>query len=242
MIRTGVLTPHAAIGPEAEFPEMAPGQIVTCVARVSIRTGQPTAFELRTLTAAPLDEAAATLEGGSVDVTAYASTTSAYAIGFDAEARLVSRLSTRLGTPAASTCASAVLALSALSVERVALVHPPWFDAEENELGTAYFRSQGFNVVFAGSAALPEDPHGFDAADVCQWTAQNVSGEPEAVFIGGNGFRAAAAIAPLEAELGLPVLTANQVLLWNLLAEAGAAVEVSGYGRLFAHAPQQAGR
>jgi maleate isomerase len=135
-----------------------------------------------------------------------------------------------------------VLALSALSVERVALVHPPWFDAEENELGTAYFRSQGFDVVLAASAGLPEDPRRFGATDVCQWTARHVSGEAEAVFIGGNGFRAAAAIAPLEAELGLPVLTANQVLLWNLLAEAGAAVEVSGYGRLFAHAPQPPGR
>jgi len=35
--------------------------------------------------------------------------------------------------------------------------------------------------------------------------------------------------------LGRPVLTANQVLLWNLLGQASASVEISGYGRLFAH-------
>jgi maleate cis-trans isomerase len=32
----------------------------------------------------------------------------------------------------------------------------------------------------------------------------------EAVFIGGNGFRAAGAIAPLEKAIGRPILTSNQ--------------------------------
>jgi maleate cis-trans isomerase len=32
-----------------------------------------------------------------------------------------------------------------------------------------------------------------------------------------------------------PALTSNQVLLWNLLRQTGAAFEVTGYGRLFAH-------
>jgi maleate isomerase len=56
-------------------------------------------------------------------------------------------------------------------------------------------------------------------------------------FTVGNGFRAAGAIAALEAALGRPVLTSNQVLLWNLLAHAGATFEVSGYGRLFVRKP-----
>jgi maleate isomerase len=244
VIRVGVLTPHAAIGPEAEFAEMAPGRVVTCVARVSAggRTGQPSTSELRALTASPLDEAAARLDGSSVDAIGYASTTSAYAIGFEAEEALVSRLAERLGTPVASTCAATVLVLRVLGTERVALVHPPWFGTAENELGTAYFQSQGFDVVSAASADLPDDPRRISAADVLTWTARAVSGDTEAVFIGGNGFRAAGAVAALEAELGVPVLTANQVLFWNLLVEAGAPFEVSGYGRLFAYARQPAGR
>jgi maleate isomerase len=65
-----------------------------------------------------------------------------------------------------------------------------------------------------------------------------VSRAAEAVFIAGNGFRAAGAIGALEAALGRPVLTANQVLLWHLLAETGATCEVGGYGRLFTHDPR----
>jgi hypothetical protein len=39
VIRVGVLTPHAAIGPEAEFPAIAPGRIEPVVARVSAERG-----------------------------------------------------------------------------------------------------------------------------------------------------------------------------------------------------------
>jgi AcrR family transcriptional regulator len=35
VIRIGVLTPHRAVGPEEELPAMAPGRVLTCVARVS---------------------------------------------------------------------------------------------------------------------------------------------------------------------------------------------------------------
>jgi maleate isomerase len=57
--------------------------------------------------------------------------------------------------------------------------------------------------------------------------------EADAVFIGGNGLRAVGTIEALEEDLGIPVLTANQVLLWHLLRLAGTRTPVTGYGRLF---------
>ena len=244
--RIGVLTPHAAPGAEAEFTEMAPGRVVSCVARVPSdgasavgAGGSPTSpAELRALTAAEHLDPAAEQLGGSMDVIGYASTSSAYAIGFDAEVAFLSRLSRRVGIPVVATCASAVLALGVLDAGRIALVDPPWFDAELNELGAAYFRSQGFDVVSSASAGLSQDPRQIDADSVFEWTSRHVPDEVEAVFIGGNGFRAAGAIAPLEDALGRPVLTSNQALLWNLLAHAGATFRVEGYGQLFAHETQ----
>jgi maleate isomerase len=55
-----------------------------------------------------------------------------------------------------------------------------------------------------------------------------------AVYIGGNGLRAVGIIQALEEELQRPVLTANQVLFWNLLRLARTRVAVTNYGRLFA--------
>jgi maleate isomerase len=68
---------------------------------------------------------------------------------------------------------------------------------------------------------------------VVDWASRRVADEAEAIFIGGNGFRAAAAIDALEEATGRPVLESNQVLLWGILAEAGASFPVRGYGRLF---------
>jgi maleate isomerase len=224
---------------------MAPGRVLTCVARVSAdapavgaRAGPTTPAALRELTASPLlDEAAVLLGRGSVDAIGYASTSSGYAIGFDAEAAFVTRLSRRVGVPVLATCAAAVLALRVLDVERIALVDPPWFDAELNELGAAYFQRAGFDVVSSTSAALLRDARRIDPVAVYEWTSRHVSGDVDGVFIGGNGFRAAGAIARLEAAIDRPVVTSNQALLWSLLAQAGATFAVNGYGRLFSHKP-----
>jgi maleate isomerase len=119
----------------------------------------------------------------------------------------------------------------------VALIGAPWFDREFNELGEAYFRSQGFGVVSSVSADLSQDPRQIEPAAVYEWTVRHMPDAAEAVFIGGNGFRAAGAIESLEQALGRPVLTSNQVLLWRLLAYADEMFEVRGYGQLFAHRP-----
>jgi maleate isomerase len=211
LIRIGVPTPHAAIGPEDEFQAMAPGRLLTRVVRVSsdavtvgAESDRPTTPRgLRALTAArPLDDAAAILGKGSVDVVGYASTTSAYVIGFDEEKAMVSRHSALLEVPVAATCKSAVLALRVLQVERVALIGAPRFDPELNESGVAYFRSQGFDVVSSASARLSHDPRRVDPSAVYAWTARHVTDEADGVFIGGNGFRAARAIERLERAIG----------------------------------------
>jgi maleate isomerase len=242
VIRVGVLTPHEVPGPEVEFAAMAPGRLATRVVRITGAAeaggsgGPVSPAALRALTTAPsLDRAAEQLLAGPADVIGYASTTSAYTIGFDAEMAMVVRLSQLAGRPVAATCASAVVALRVLQVERVALVGAPWFAREFNELGAAYFASQGFEVVSSVSAGLSRDPCAVEPAAVCEWVSRQVADAAQAVFIGGNGFRAAGAIEALEAAIGRLVLTSNQVLLWQLLAQAADTCEINGYGRLFAH-------
>lgn len=190
---------------------------------------------LRALTAAHvLDEAVELGFTDPIDAIAYASTSSAYAIGFDDEVAVLARLSRRTDVPVVGTCASAVRALRLLDAGRVALVHPPWFDEELNELGASYFRSQGFEVVFSASAELSLDPGQIEPAAVVEWGARHIPDDAEAVFIGGNGFRAAAAIDELEFRTGRPVLESNQLLLWEILAQTSSTLSIRGFGRLFA--------
>jgi maleate isomerase len=232
VISVGVLTPHVAVGPEEELPLMAPGMVATKVERISSGSAGPAA-DLHALTRPPiLDDAAEALASGGVDAIVHASTSSAYAIGFDDEVAMVSRLSRRVDLPVVATCASAVIALRRFGVERLALVHPPWFDDDLNDLGTAYFRSRGLAVVMSASADLSQDPRRIEPADVLDWASSHVPDDADGVFIGGNGFRAAGAIEELEAALARPVLESNQVLLWNVIAQTGIGLEVRGYGQL----------
>ena len=234
----GVLTPHAAAGAEAEFARMAPARVRTKVARIRPGAGDgepPTSAEgLRALaTPAAIDEAASALFPGSVEVLAYASTSSGYAIGYDAESALLQRLRERWIVPACAPSWSAVSALRSRHIERISVVHPPWFGDSLNRLGAGYFHGQGFEVVEAHLAELPDDPDVIEPAMVVEWVSRHVSRRAEAVFIGGNGFRAAEAVDRLEDRLGRPVLEANQVLLWSVLRSAGVPAQSEGFGVLF---------
>lgn len=237
VIKIGVLTPHAAVGPEAEFAAMAPGRLVTRMARIQDQrqSGDPaTAAALASLTApALLDRGVDMLLADQIEVIGYASTTTAYVLGVDAEQAMVTRLAQRSRLPVVATCSAAADALRTLQVQRVALFGAPWFAPEFNELGAGCFASQGFEVVCSTSAELTPDPNAIEAGAVTDWIASHVPDAAEAVYIGGNGFRTVGAIEPLEQALDLPVLTANQVLLWQLLAAAHLSFAVTGFGRLF---------
>ena len=70
-------------------------------------------------------------------------------------------------------------------------------------------------------------------AEVFAWTSAHVPPGADAIFIGGNGLRAIGVIQRLERTLRRPVLTANQVLLWQALRGVGVAEQVTRYGRLY---------
>lgn len=237
--RVGVLTPHATPGADAELPEMAPGLVRVGTARiraavpgVGVSRPRTPAGDLRAqVTPEALDEAAAALLP-AVDVLAVASTSLGYALGHAAEYELVGRLRARWGVPVCTTSLSVVSALRSRHVQRISLVHPPWFGQSLHDLGSQYFRGQGFDVVDARLAPLPDDPDQVEPAMVVEYVAQHLCSRADAVVIGGNGFRAARAIDALEARTGRLVLEANQVLLWSVLRSVGAPTIAAGFGRL----------
>lgn len=242
--RLGVLTPHADIGPEGEFQAMAPAGVSVHAARVPLGAIRPGGVMDPTIALEPVrafadpphvDEAAELLAAAPLHAIGFAFTSSSYVRGADEDESLRQRLEQHTrGIPVAVTCASVVLALRALTAGRLALIDPPWFSPELNALGAAYFRSQSLEVVHHAPAELPSNQRAVHPGLLYEWIRAHVPATAEAVFIGGNGFRAVGAIQALEEDLDVPVLTANQVLCWHLLRLAGTRIPVTGYGRLFA--------
>ncbi|HTF55226.1 MAG TPA: maleate cis-trans isomerase [Pseudonocardia sp.] len=242
--RVGVLVPHADVCPESELRAAAPPEVGIHAARApfgAIRAGGkmdatiPLA-PVRAFAEPPgVDDAVGLLAAAPVQAIGFGFTSSAYVIGAAGEEAMLVRLSERAGgLPVVSPCAAAAVALRGFGSERVAVISPPWFDSELTELGAGYYRAAGFDVVFSAPADLPSDQHMIKPADLYTWVVHNVPDHADAVTIGGNGFRAIGVIEALETELGRPVLTANQVLLWALMSAAGAEPKtVTGYGRVF---------
>jgi maleate isomerase len=241
-LTVGVVTPHAAAGPDVELPTMTRGRVATVVSRTGSspaaspapsRSAPPAHAELRASTEpAALDRVGVTFRGATLAAVAHASTTAGYVIGKRREATLVGHLSQRFDVPAVASCAAAVAALQTQGVGHVQLVHPPWFDREFDDLGAAYFRSQGFDATVTRAVDLPDDPALVRPPGVIDWVEHHVEDRAEAIFLAGNGFRAAGAVEELEGRTGRLVLEANQALLWGILAATVTRWDVPGYGVL----------
>jgi maleate isomerase len=244
-VRIGLLVPHADVGPESEFAAMAPPEVAIHAARVPFGAMAQGGGMDPTIPLAPVrafaepphvDEATELLVAAPVHVVAFGFTSSAYVIGFAEEEAMIERLEGRSrGVPVVTPCRSAIEALRTLAVKRIALFDPPWFDDDLSARGRRYFEAGGCAVVRSGPCRLPSAQAAITPGALHEEVVPQVPDDAEAVVIGGNGFRAVGAIAPLEESLGRPVLTANQALLWGALRAAGAPTSsVNGYGRVFA--------
>jgi len=242
--RIGLIAAHADLVPDAELVAMAPDGVTVHPTRVRFgamdedqNMDEPLEVAaLRAYVGSPrLDEAAELLAGAPLSVIAYAFTSTSYLGGEADDEQLRHRLEARTnGLPVVTTCAAAVRAMHGLGVTRMALVHPPWITRRLNDMGAAYFRSQGLEVVIATSVDLAGGQAGVQHRSVHEWARGHVPDDAEVVFFGGNGFPAAGAIGALEADLGRPVLSANQVLLWAALGASGVSSRsIRGYGKLF---------
>jgi maleate isomerase len=246
-VRVGVLTPHADVGPESELQAMTPPGVAIHAARVPFGAMAAGGAMDPTIPLAPVrafaepphvDDAAELLAAAPLDAIAYGFTSSAYVIGVQEEAEMIARLERRTrGIPVVAACRAAVEGLRVLAARRIALVDPPWFDAELNALGRRYYESAGFEVVHSAPCGLPSEQAKITPADLHAWFGEHVPTDAaDAVVVGGNGFRTVGAIAALEEDFGRPVVTANQALLWAALRAADADPgSVTDYGSLFGH-------
>lgn len=182
-----------------------------------------------------LDAMAELLAAAPLDAIAFAFTSSAFVIGAEGEAAMIARLERHTrGIPVVAASAAMVAALRELGLARVALVTPPWFDAELTALGQRYFEDAGLTVVAAEAAGLDSDQSAITPDGLFEWICEHTPADAEAVVVAGNGMRAVGVIAAVEQKLGCAVVTANQALLWAALRAASAdPATVTDYGRLF---------
>ena len=122
-----------------------------------------------------------------------------------------------------------------LGVRRLVLVTP--YIAPVHAREVAWLGSHG--VTVAGGSCLGVNTNGEMArippATIAEQARAAIRAAPgaEACFISCTAIRSAGLIAPLEAELGMPVMTSNQVMAWHAARRMGMSDAVAGIrGRL----------
>jgi maleate isomerase len=152
-------------------------------------------------------------------VTAYACTSGSFVGGLAGETALVAAM-TEAGARAAVTTSGALLtALRHLGVTRVATATP--YTADITAGLSSYLTEAGLDVVAASGLGLTSDIWTVPYDVTAQLVRDTDRPDAEAVFISCTNLPTYDVIAPLEEELGKPVLTANQVTMWSALTLAG---------------------
>ncbi len=181
-----------------------------------------------------IEEAARRLMRYSPDCFAYFCTTVSFIRGVGYDEEISGRITQATGLPATTTSTAMVKALRSLGIKRVALASPYMPDVESAFI--AFLEGHGFEVVNSIALNLP-DGHAIVPQGRIRLAAEGADRpEADAIFIGCTGQRLGRLLDDMEAGLGKPVLTANQVTVWDALQLAGCAPAVPGRGSLFAAA------
>ncbi|WP_428490064.1 maleate cis-trans isomerase family protein [Rhodopila sp.] len=227
--RLGVLVPSGNSVAETELRAMLPPDVTMLTTRLELR-GSSAAELLAMLI--QLEHAAALLGHAEPEVIAFHCTAvSTFAPHLAGEIR--DRISAATGRRAIATADAILAGLATLGARRVLLVTPYVEAVHQREV--AFLGAHGVRVT--GGSCLGVDSNTEMAAIrpetiVAQVQAAASGVVADACFISCTAIRSAGLIAALEATLGIPVITSNQVLVWHALQVLGIHRHVNGFGRL----------
>ena len=152
-------------------------------------------------------------------VVAYACTSGSFVNGVAGERRLAKAMR-EAGAPAAVTTSGSLLeALMTLGVERIAVATP--YGVDVAALLHDFLAEAGVETVSSAHLGLQGDIWQVPYETTAQLARDADARDADAVFVSCTNLATYDLIAPLERELGKPVLTANQVTMWSALRIAG---------------------
>ncbi|MER7737390.1 decarboxylase [Streptomyces sp. NPDC096538] len=167
----------------------------------------------------------------------WACTSGSFVHGWQGAHQQVRDLARAAGMPASSTSFGFVHALREIEARRVAV--GATYPEDVAQLFAAFLRDGGAEVTGVRSSGI------VTAAEVGTWGEPELfalaraadSPDADAVLLPDTALHTVAHIAALEKELGKPVLTANQVTVWEALRLADRRVNAPELGALFTREP-----
>ncbi|MFD9961328.1 maleate cis-trans isomerase [Amycolatopsis sp. NPDC058986] len=182
---------------------------------------------------ARLAEGASLLAKHEPDAVVWACTSGSFVYGWEGARDQADRLAAVAGVPASSTSFAFVHAAKALGVRRVAVTAS--YPDDVARLFVDFLAAGGVEVVSMSSADIDTaaEVGALEPEAVIELAAGHDHPDADAVLVPDTAMRTLGEINAVEARLGKPVLTANQVTVWEGLRLVGQAPLVRTLGALF---------
>ncbi|HZJ97104.1 MAG TPA: aspartate/glutamate racemase family protein [Oligella sp.] len=147
-------------------------------------------------------------------------------------AQVNQRILSATGIPSVTTIEALMAAVQATGMRRLALMTPYVQEVIDQEV--AYFTEAGYEVVTTlGKACHTPIEQGSLAPATWLNLARQLKNEKlDGLVISCAGIQVSAVLSQIEQELGIPVVTSNQSLLWACLAMVGITESIANYGGL----------
>jgi len=228
--RLGLLVPSGNTVAEPELHAMLPAGVGLFVTRLPL-TGSSETELLAMLET--LEAGTKLLADAQPDAIAFHCTAvSTFAPHMAGEIR--ARMNRASPTPALATADAILAALEALHAGRILLVTPYIEPVHQREID--WLTANGFEVTGGGCMGVATNAEMARIAPdtiATRVITEAKDAAADVCFISCTAIRSAGLIAPLEAALGMPVITSNQVLAWHALRRLGIADNPPGFGALF---------
>jgi maleate isomerase len=168
-----------------------------------------------------LVDAVRTLNAIAPEVVAYACTSGSFVGGIAGERAMCEAMTRAGAVPSVTTSGALLEALAELGVRRVALVTP--YTVSVTRALERYVAQAGVRVTGRAYMGLTRHIWRVPYREVVEMARRAVRGRggPEALFISCTNLPTYDVIPQLEAELRMPVISANQVTMWAALRRLG---------------------
>ncbi|HET6562234.1 MAG TPA: Asp/Glu/hydantoin racemase [Marmoricola sp.] len=168
---------------------------------------------------ATIQQCARDLSSVGPEVLAYGCTSGSFVNGVEGERRMVEAIRDAGGAEAVTTSGALLAALAHLGIRRVAAATP--YDAAVTERLGVFLQEAGVEVVSEAHLGLHSEIWKVPYEQTLQLIRDADHEDAEAIVVSCTNLATYDVIAPLEDELGKPVVTANQATMWSALRALG---------------------
>lgn len=231
--RLGLMVPSINVTMEHEFNLMAPEGVSVHCARLAVT--DDVLGEVHQLDKNNIDKSNETvpkaqieLQHAEVDVIGIGSTAGGWVLGLEADMKLIERIKEKVNIPVTTATIAVMEAIQKLGMRRIVVATP--YVEVSNQKGKEFLEANGFDVL--AMETIGELAHTVSPGRVYRFAKRLFVPEADGIFISCTDFRSIEILEALENDIGKPVVSSNQALMWKMLQLARVHGNIKGFGKL----------